>query len=186
MGTHVYVFLSHAIPNIGDTEAILALLQRTLPAACAVQDYWRKVGDDAPEETLNNWQLQPSNPQFEANQRLYFGPGYLALRFTPAAALISVGARWRGFLSIPPLRKVYLTVFREIAQALRSHEIAICADNQDEVYDLFRAMGTQADCISSLKSSLGPPQPSVDEIAPGIVARAESAVPSVWYVDKIT
>jgi hypothetical protein len=106
------------------------------------------------------------------------------LSITPAAARIYTGARWRGFLSIEPLRRVHLAAFRAIAGALGSETSAICADSTEDVAEVFLEGGTQGDCVAKLRETLGRPQGSVEVIAPAVVAEAERRVPRVWYWDR--
>ena len=61
--------------------------------------------------------------------------------------------------------------------------MALCADSRDDVTDVFLADGSQDKCIVVLRSEMGPPQPSVETIAPSIVAQAEHNVPSIWFLD---
>jgi hypothetical protein len=152
-----------------------------LPAAFAVRDYWRSVDLDT-HQADERWEAEPVTPRMP-NVRRYSGPGSLYLTATPAAARISTGGRWRGFLSIEPLRRVHLAAFRAIARAMGSATLALCADSRDDVTDVFLANGSQNDCIAVMRSAMGPPQPSVESIAPDVVARTEHGVPSVWFLD---
>ncbi len=181
MGTRTDVFLSHDLARFDDAAETIARLNRTLPEAFAVRDYWRRVDPDSPE-TDDRWEAEPVVPRLP-HMRRYNGPGSLYLTVTPAAAKITTGGRWRGFLSIQPLREVHLAAFRAIASALHSSELALCAGSRDDVFDLFLANATQDACIAQLRSAMGDPQPSVESIAPEIVAQTEHGVPSVWFLD---
>src|SRR3954469_1946855 len=157
MGTRIDIYLSHDLPRFDDVEATIARLECALPMAFAVRDYWRTVDPSGYE--LDRWEAEPVSPRMP-NVRRYSGPGALHLTVTPAAARISTGGRWRGFLSIEPLRRVHLTAFRAIARAMRSETLALCADSRDDVTDVFLADGSQDDCIAAMRSAMGPPQTS--------------------------
>jgi hypothetical protein len=181
MGTRIDVYLSHDLPCFDDAAGTIARLNSALPAAFAVRDYWRSVDPDT-RQTIERWEAEPVTPRMPKVPR-YSGPGALYLTVTPAAARISTGGRWRGFLSIEPLRQVHLAAFRAIARAMGSARLALCADSRDDVTDVFLADGSQDDCIAAMRSAMGPPQPSVESIAPDVVAQTEHGVPSVWFLD---
>lgn len=183
MGTRINVYLSHDLPRYDDAAATIARLNSALPAALAVRDYWRSVDPDAHEDD-ERWAAEPVTPRMPAVRR-YGGPGSLFLTVTPAAARIGTGGRWRGFLSIEPLRRVHLAAFRAIARAVGSSRLALCADSRDDVADVFWEDGSQEDCIAAMRSAMGAPQPSVESVAPEIVTRTEHGVPSVWFLDAV-
>jgi hypothetical protein len=176
MGVRIEVYLTHDLPRFDDAAAILARLESTLPGAFAVRDYWHSV-DWRPIEAAH-WEAEPVDPRPPAVRR-YTGPGSLFLTVTPKVARVHTGGRWAGFLTIEPLRRVHVAAFREIAVAMHSPTMAICADSRDDVCDVFLAHGTQADCVAQLRSALGPPQPSVVEIAPEVAQRRD---PNVWFL----
>ena len=180
MGTRIEVYLSHDLPRFEDAAAVLSRLEPTMPAVLAVRDYWRSADLDGIDG--EQWVVQPE-VAFFPEMRRFEGPRALWLSVTPAAARINTGARWRGFLSIEPLRRVHLAAFRAIADALGSAEMAICADCEDDAADAFISGGTQADCVAPLGARLGPPQPSVEVIGPEVVSKAEHGVPAVWYLE---
>lgn len=180
MGTRIHVFLSHDLPAFDDPAATLARLDAALPAALAVRDYWDSV-DPATFE-IDRWAFDEPAVLRPTDERRYDGPGGLWVTVMPRAARIHTAARWRGFLTIEPLRRVHLAAFRAIARALHSPRMAICHDSLDDVTASFRAGGTQEDCVGELQALLGPPQPSIDAVAPEVVAAAERGVPDVWYL----
>ena len=181
MGTRINVFLSHDLPRFDDAADTIARLNKELSAAFAVRNYWNSV-DSGSHEFYDHWEAEPVTPRMP-HLRRYCGPGSLYLTVTPAAARIHTGGRWRGFLSIQPLREVHVAAFRAIARALCSSKLALCADSRDDVADVFLANGTQDECIAQLRSAMGDPQPSVELIAPEVVAQTEHGVPSVWFLD---
>src|SRR5438132_8071756 len=104
MGTRIHVYLSHDLPHFDDVAATIARLDSALSEAFAVREYWRSVDPGGYE--LDNWEAEPVTPRM-LNLRRYSGPGSLYLTVTSAAARIYTGGRWRGFLSIEPLREVH-------------------------------------------------------------------------------
>lgn len=181
MGTHIDVYLSHDLPRFDDDAAILARLRAVLPAACAVRDYWLSVDPDYRE--TDHWEGEPVSPR-SPNLRRYSGPGALNLCVTPAAARVFTGARWRGFLSFEPLRRVHVAAFRAIAETMRSELMAICHDSSP-AWETFHNGSTLEQCIASLRYALGPPQPSVASVAPNVVQQAKHRVPDVWYLERL-
>jgi hypothetical protein len=181
MATRIHVFLSHDLPRFDDASDTIARLDAALPAAFAVRDYWRTA--DPGNVEVENWAAEPIIPRLP-DRRAYTGPGSIFLDVSPKAARISTGGRWRGFLSIEPLRRVHVAAFRAIASALGCKQLAICHDSCNAVEDTFLAGGSQEECIAKLRAALGPPQPSLDSITAEIVQQTEHGVPSVWYLDQ--
>ena len=173
MGVRTHVFLSQDLLHFDDAAAAVARLDVALPESLAVRDYWRRVDPDF-RPAAERWQAEPVLPRMP-NVRRYTGPGSLFVSVTPPAACVSAAARWRGFLTIDPLRRVHLAAFRAIARTLGSASLALCADARDDVTDVFLAHGSQADCIAALRFAMGPPQPSVESIVPDVGA--------VWFLD---
>jgi hypothetical protein len=180
MGTRIHVYLSHDLPRFDDASDTMARLSSTLLAARAVRDYWFSA--DPGGNALDKWEVEPITSG-KPDLKFYNGPGHLFLGVTPVAARIITGGRWRGFLSIEALRAVHLNAFREVARALGSATLAICSDAFDDVSELFYANASQARCVEQLRTAMGPPQPSVDTIAPDVVAQTEHRVPGVWFLE---
>jgi hypothetical protein len=119
---------------------------------------------------------------------MYYGPGDLFLRFGPKLARIWTGARWRAFLSIEPLRRVHLQAFRNIAQHLGSERLVFFPDGgiaDDLVPAAIHDGITQEECIATLHKAYGAPQPSINDVAPEIVAETKHTVPYVWYIEAV-
>jgi hypothetical protein len=181
-GIRIDVFLSHDLPRFYDAEETLSRLNSVLPAAFAVRDYWRSIAPSRYE--LERWEAEPVEPRLP-DVRRYSGPGSLYLTVTPAAARISTGGRWRGFLSIDPLRRVHLAAFRSIARVMGSPTMALCSDARGDVTEVFIPNGSQEQCIAQMRSAMGLPQPSVDVIGPEIVAQAGHDIPAVWFLERV-
>ena len=183
MGTRINVLMNHDIVDDKDQSAVLLRLETALPAALAVGHYWNPAATSAAPEQNNRWIADPVMP-YETHWRSYTGPGSLFLKVGPHAAKIRTGGRWRGFLSIPPLYQVHLQAFRAIAQALGASKAVYFADC-DDVDDAFYEGGDVETGIGILTGYRGLPQPSINEIAPEIVAKTDYTVPSVWYYEKL-
>jgi hypothetical protein len=128
------------------------------------------------------WRVDPVSPREPCLHR-YTGPGSLFLTVTAQAACIRTGGRWRGFLSIEPLRRVHLAAFRQIAGSMGSRCLAFYADSC-EVDDLFWGGRSQWECIQLMERNWGRPQRSVEDIEPRVAAAAEHTVPTVWFLES--
>jgi hypothetical protein len=179
MGVRIDVFLSHGLALPIDSDETLSRLNGCVGSALAVRDYWKSRGGG---NDLDRWTVEPEHRRLP-HLKHFQGPGALWMSVTPRAARIGTGARWRGFLSIDDLRSLHLAAFRSIAAAMGSRSLAICADDNDAVTDVFLVGGSQADCIAVLSESLGPPQASVESIASDVTAVVEKGSPRVWFLD---
>jgi hypothetical protein len=174
------VFLTHALLSWRDTAETLTRLRRTESACREVAEYWRTV------ENNDQGAMQWTTDEAREDCIHYVGPGSLWLDITPCAARIHTGGRWRGFLSIEPLRYVHLAAFRSIAEALRSDTMALSHDSTERVHQIFWSGARQSECVAALQVALGPPQPSVDAIDPRIAAMTDRTVPDVWYFEQVS
>jgi hypothetical protein len=178
MGTRTYVFLS-ADSLLRNTDEVLARLKRAERECLDVARYWRSVGSDG--DAVTEWAMWEDL----GDHVNYRGPGSLGLVVTEHAARIYAGARWRGFLSIPPLRSVHLTAFRSIATALGSAGMAITHDSLNSVGESFDGGAGLDGCIVVLRDTLGPPQPDVRNVDPTVVAETRRCVPDVWFWEPL-
>ena len=153
MGVRIHVYLSHDLARWEDSAEALARLAGCLDSAKKVGDYWRAQGD---HEGLDRWVAEPIIPRLP-HQRDYSGPGSLYVAITPRCMRISTGGRWRGLLSIEPLRRVYVAAFRSIADGF----------------------GSQPDCIAELRKTLGPPRRLLELEN----AEFDPLVGRVWFLD---
>jgi hypothetical protein len=180
MGTRINVLLEHDLPDYRNRELVLARLAPALPATLAVRDYWRVTDPETPQDELAAWRAEPELPR--GSGLLHFtAPGSLFLTVAQHVAHIRTGGRWRGFLSIEPLRRIHLAAFRRIAAALGSHCMALYPDSC-EVDDLFWGGWGHWECVQLLERMWGPPQHSVEEIDPAIDVEG-MAVFSVWFLE---
>jgi hypothetical protein len=182
MGTRINVLVDHDLTDTRNRGSVMARLATALPAALAVRDYWRLADPRSQRDDLEVWRADPVSPR-EPCLHCYTGPGSLFLSVTAQAACIHTGGRWRGFLSIEPLRRVHLAAFRQIAGSLGSRCLVFYADSC-EVDDLFWGGRSQWECIELMERMWGPPQRSVEEIEPQIAAAAEHTVPMAWFLES--
>ena len=77
---------------------------------------WALADPDYKHDDLKTWRADPLSP-VDTNRPRYTAWS-LFLTITNQAAKIHTGGRWRGFLTLEPLRRVHLAAFRQIAGAL--------------------------------------------------------------------
>lgn len=181
MGTRINVLFDHDLIEFRDRHTVLERLTPSLPAVLAIRDYWHSTDPHNCQDNLEVWQAHPESPR-DSNLHRYTGPGSLFLTLTPKAAHIRTGGRWRGFLTIEPLRGIHLAAFRQIADAFGSSCMTLYADSC-EIDDLFWGGRSQRECIELMEGMWGPPQRNVEEIDPWIAAVAERTVPMVWFLE---
>jgi hypothetical protein len=183
MGTRINVLYDHGVADFRDSETVLAKLERPSEAALAVREYWHRADPSSLADSLLSWRAEAAIAG-EPHLRHYTGPGHLFLTLTPCAARVHTGGRWRGFLSIEPLRCVHLCAFRDVGRALEASCMALYADSC-EVDDLFWDGRSQRDCLELMERMWGPPQCSVAVIDRRVAASAEHTVPSVWFLENV-
>jgi hypothetical protein len=179
MGTRINVILSHDLPAL-DCNLILSRLAAALPAALAVRNYWL-TDEPRQREDVTAWGAEPilsCEPSF----RRFTGPGSLFLTVAPRTVHVRTGGRWRGFLTIEPLRSVHMAAFRQLAQVFGSGCFALFADSC-EVDDAILDGQTQWQCIELMERMWGAPQASVETIEPRIAVAADQTVPLVWFLE---
>jgi hypothetical protein len=182
MGTRINVLFGHTLSDHADTHEVTRQLERTIPAALAVDDYW--VKQDEEHSPTQTWTQAPIHPR-DRFLRRYDGPGSLFLTLTPVAAALRTGGRWRGFLSIEPLRQVHLAAFHAVAASFGAERMALFPDS-DYVDDLFWDGQAFESCIVLLRREWGPPQQSIENVHPDIVAETEHGVLFVWFLESVT
>jgi hypothetical protein len=180
MGTRINALFDHDLTEPGDRGSVLARLAAALPAALTVREYWRAADPESTHDDPPAWRADPVSPR-ESGLLHYTGPGSLFLSVTAQAAWVRTGGRWRGFLTIEPLRRAHLAAFRRIAAALGAKRLAVYADSC-EVDDLFWDGRPPGECVELMGRLWGPPQPTAEEIDPRVSAAAERTVPEVWFL----
>src|SRR5262245_40133809 len=181
MGIRINVLFDHDLADFTDQAATLTRLASTTQAALAVREYWLAADPTSRYDNVQKWQAEPELNRLPKYLG-YTGPGSLFLTVTHRVARIYTGGRWRGFISIEPLRRVHLPAFKGIARALGADRMALYADS-DHVDDLWRSGGTFADCVELMQQRWGPPQPNVEEINLPIASAAEHSVP-MWFLES--
>lgn len=180
MGTRINVLYDHRLPDHENVEAVRSTLASTLPSLKAVDDYWAAVSEPDDRKVCESWRHLNQSDRFVR----FAGPGSFYVDLKPCVAGVRTGGRWRGFLSIEPLRKVHLAAFREIGRALGATTLAYFPDD-DHVIGTFWDGGSLSQCISLLAEKYGEPQPSIENISADIAAETDRRVPLVWYVEQI-
>ncbi len=183
MGIRTNVIFDHDLPQWDDRLFVVKPLNGALAAACRVDAYWNRDNLDYRFESPE-WSIEPQLPRCPLYQR-YEGPGGLCVSINPKSARINAGGRWRGFLTIEPLRQVHLAAFHKIARALGGREMIIYSDN-DFVDGAFWDGRHYAVCLQQLTESEGQPQQTIEVIDPKIVRDCDFGVPAVWYREMVS
>lgn len=182
MSTRTHVIIDHQMTDYRDQKATVALLQPSIPAALAVDDYWRTVEPGGVTPTPS-W--IPQREHTVVSYLDYAGPGSILLHFSQRVVVVSASARWSGFLSIEPLRRIHLNAFRSIAQCLQGTRLVLLPDASDVGYEAMREGLSQEQCIANLKEDYGSPQPSVESISPDAFTKPIPGSHLVWFVEAL-
>jgi hypothetical protein len=187
MGTRTNILANHTISDPLDRAAVLDRLAPALPEAMAVREFWDTYDPDEARNEAYRWDASPPIPPPHDKYVSYNAPGGLFVYFDFGSPVVNVRAslRWRGFLSIDPLRRVHLPAFRKIAALLGGSRVVYMPDDDLIIYDARSEGATLDDCIAALKRRWGPPQESVEVIDPDVVQATNHGVPTVWFVETI-
>jgi hypothetical protein len=175
MGTRINALFAHNLSGYRDHEITTSQLAASLPAALAVDDYWRINDPHYLPHPLTEWRADPVSAA-EPDLQRYTAPGSLYLTVTQHAAKIRTGGRWAGFMSIASLRAVHLNALKAIAKSLGADTLALFPDSC-ELNDFFWANRTYWDCILLLEQMWGPPQGSIEDID------LRTNIFRVWFLD---
>jgi hypothetical protein len=104
----------------------------------------------------------------------------MSIRFCPNVAEIVAGARWRGFLTIPPLRDVHRAAFLAIARAVGATAIIFIPDYADELIDAAEEGKGFEECLKLIEEKWGPMEGDLDEIRPAVIANCATCPAKVW------
>ena len=185
MGTRINVLFGHRLSDWTCREESLKILSEALPALNVVEDYWNRQDGDRRQATQNDWIPKPPFPPPETRDYLrYSGPGSFFASINPSAVWIRTGGRWRGFLSIPELRKVHIAASRAIAKAFAA-EVFYCFADTDFADGEFWGGGAVSECIAVLQKQFGDPIPLDESVDPKIAQATEHGCPGLWYWDVI-
>ena len=183
MGTRINALFDHNLSDFNDRKECLNRLKPSVLAATEVYEYWLAADPDNPHVETAAWQAEPVSPHGH-DLRHYTGPGSLFLTVTEVAARVRTGGRWRGFVSIEPLRRVHLAAFHVIARALGALRMAVYLDS-DAVDEIFWDGRPLRDCVDWMQVRWGPRQESVERIDPEIVAAADRCPPPIWFLVEV-
>jgi hypothetical protein len=185
VGTRANILIDHKVPDDLDRPAVIARLAPTLSAIIAVRDYWNSTQPEYPGDLSECWTASPQAPPPHEKWVMYDSPGGFLIKFGSKIANVRASARWRGFLSIEAICRVHLPAFRSIALALGASRIAYLPDDDLLTLDALTDGASLDECIAEMKRRWGPPQASVESIAPEIVEATDHRVPMVWFLEDV-
>jgi hypothetical protein len=163
---------------------LASLLSASTPPCLAVEQYWRAHDPWHKPDPTDSWSVfrrgggDPAGWWFE-------GPGRMGVLFGPSVAEILSGARWRGFLSIPPLRQAHLAAFVAIGRAVGATGIIFVPDYAEELAEAATAGRSFDECLRLMDETWGPVQGEPDEITKAVVTDCERCPPRVWYLQPV-
>jgi hypothetical protein len=186
MGTRTNILADHTVPDPLDRAAVLDTLAPALPEAMAVRDLWNTYNPGEAKVADDRWSASPPAPPPHEWYVSYGAPGGLFVSFGSRVVNVRASLRWRGFLSIEPLRRVHLAAFRKIAGLVGARRIVYLPDDDLIILDAARLEGASLDdCISESRWRWGPSQASVEDIDPEVVRATEHGVPTAWYLEML-
>ncbi len=185
MGTRANILADHTVPDQLDRPAVIFRLAPTLTATIAVRDYWNSTHPEDPGDLSDRWTASPQAPPPREKFVLYRGPGGFSITFGPKVANVRASARWRGFLSLEPVRRAHLLAFRRIAEALGASRLAYLPDDDPLTLDALTDGASLDDCIAEMRRRWGPPQASVESIDREVIEATEHGVPRVWFLEDV-
>jgi hypothetical protein len=185
MGTRTNILADHTVPDPLDRAAVLDWLAPALPKARAVRDFWNAYNPDEARDEDDRWEASRPCPSPYNGSVSYYAPGGFFVYFGSRVVNVRASLRWRGFLSIKPLRRVHLPALRTIAGLLGASRLVYLPDD-DPILDAATLDGASLDdCISELRRRWGASQASVEDIEPEVVRATEHGVPTVWYLEML-
>ncbi len=182
VGTRTCGFIDyhHSDEVDGHPNAILRILETTTPACRAVEEYWRGNSSDYEPDRFVAW--KKGEGKYLKDHLWFSGPGRISIRFCSNVAEIFASARWRGFITIPPLREVHRAAFLSIARAFGVTGIIFVPDYADELIDAAEEGKSFEECLKLIAEKWGPTQGDLDEIRPAVVADCVTCPPKVWFL----
>jgi hypothetical protein len=185
MGTRTNILADHTVSDPLDRAAVLDRLAPALPEAIAVRDFWNAYNPDEARDEDDRWEASPPHPPPHDWCVHYSAPGGLFVYFGRRVANVRASLRWRGFLTIEPLRRVHLPAFRKIAGLLGASRIVYLPDD-DPIIDAARSDGSPLDdCVAELERRWGPPLASIEVIDEEVARATDFGVPTVWHVEML-
>lgn len=185
MGTRTHGFIDYRQRDDVDRspDAMLRILEPTTAACQAVEEYWRDNDTYYEPGRFLAWGVWEKGETSQLKDHWWFaGPGHMSIRFYPNVAEIFAGARWRGFLTIPPLRAVHRAAFLSIARAVGATGVIFVPDYADELLEAAEGGKDFEECLKIIEEKWGPMQGDLDEIRPAVVADCATCPPKVWFL----
>jgi hypothetical protein len=186
MGTRTRGFVDLHLSNEIRSESgrVVSLLARATSACLEVEQYWRSADALREPNARDSWSVYKGAAD-DLNKRWFSGPGSMNVHFGLRVAMILCGARWRGFLTIPALRKVHRKAFLSIARELGATAIMFVPDYAEELAGAMDDGKSFDECLRLMESTWGPLQGDLDEISPRVIAECENCPPKVWYLEHL-
>ena len=178
MGTRITILFPHDLSEWSDRPRVLDILERTLPEARRIATYWPDRASFALDET---WVAEPAfPPPYTREYSRFSGPGPLFIEVNTSAVCVSTGARWRGFLSIQPLRSVHIQAFHSLMLAFGAIS-ARCFPEEDFVEGAFWEGGDYEECCGVLDQQFGEAIPLIETVDPVVAAQTDRGCPLLQY-----
>lgn len=183
MGTRINVLLPHQMIDWTDREQTVVLLNKTLPAVRAIEEFWNQ--EEPPKSESDGSWIATSPDPFSSSPNIYHysGPGPLYILVNPFVIHIRTGGRWRGFLSIQGLRSLHIRAFESIARTFEASSMHIFPDN-DFVNDVLWEGGNFEACSKILGQNFGNPLPFEERVDQELVAETDKGCPQFQYAYK--
>lgn len=187
MATRTRAFLDHQLPGslLLKPLALVALLTPAIPACQAVHEFWVTTDPSTERDDASSWKIleQDANGQGFLG---FGGRGGIGIEFGSRIVEISTAARWRGFLTIPPLREVHHTAFTAIAHTVGATRIVLTPSYVvDSMAELLDDGVSLDELIGVLEQDWGSAQRTLDEISDEVMVACEHCPPRIWYLDRL-
>ena len=170
-----------------DLEALPAMLTQKVPTTADVDGYWRRVDPtESPGLTAwrSGWTSGITNVNSMRHGVVTVSAGTSMITIYPNVAVLSVAARWRGFLTIAPMRNVYRRMAHQVAAAFDSAYVIWVPDSFEQACNIAATDGLLSDVHASLLADYGPAQETLDAVSPAVAAEADHCPPNVWYIES--
>jgi hypothetical protein len=174
-----------------DFPGIAALLNRNVTAVSELEEFWNLQ--------VPSWQLKHRPPadtkwrsEIDVNwcpEDLFrygeacFRTGTVFVSFYSKIVVFWSSGRFRGWLLSARNRTVHRRVGHQLARIFNSTAIAWLSESAVD-HDRLLSMQSMDEVISSLVSTIGPAQPSIDSVSEQVLAAAKNGVPEVWYLER--
>ena len=152
-------------------------LRPALPAALEVHEFWCRRD---PRKHRNppgawRWEVEPASPEEPIR-----GPGGLWVHHDTPVPVLALSARWRGFLSLPRLRRVHMEAVTAVAAALGRTRTLLLPESHPGSDAVFTGAGFE-EVRSLLLGAWGPPLRSVSPVPPLFSRGTPPRRPACWF-----